>query len=433
MDDFTHNYCMNGRLVRNKLNILNNTRLGRFTVVTGARQVGKSTLVQMTFPDTPILRFDSMAERAAYQELTPADWISRYRTVILDEVQKAPQIFDTLKSCFDQDSDLRYVLLGSSQVMFMQGVRETLAGRVALLKLYSFTLPELMDRGEVEPQSRFIELLATPHQATSILDAMLDPVIALSDREAIAKHWFDYLLRWGGMPALLDPQMNNQNRMDWLRDYQELYLQRDLGDLARLSDLEPFARTQKIAALRTGELVQFAALGAQAGVAANTAKRYLQYLELSYQIILLQPWFRNTEKRLSKMPKLHFLDNGVRRGILRRTGEVDGHEFESTLVAETIKQANFVNPGAEFSHLRTSDGREVDLLMELENGYYAFEFKLSEHTVDGDARHLRDLSSILDKPLLAGFVLSRDPKARRLSNGLVGEPIYAIPSWRFFG
>jgi predicted AAA+ superfamily ATPase len=155
--------------------------------------------------------------------------------------------------------------------------------------------------------------------------------------------------------------------------------------------------------MRSGELIQFASLGTAAGISANTAKRYMHYLELSYQIILLAPWFRNTEKRLSKSPKLHFLDNGVRRGILRRTGDPNGHEWETTWVAETIKQANLANTGAEFTHLRTTEGREVDLLLELDIGYIALEFKLAEHVVEGDARHLRDLSGILDKPLLAGL------------------------------
>ena len=290
-----------------------------------------------------------------------------------------------------------------------------------------------MERGSENAPTHFIQGLSAGDGMICQWEELLDPVMTLSPREAEARKWFDYLLRWGGMPALLDPQMNDQDRLVWLRDYQELYLQRDLGDLARLSDLEPFARTQKIAALRSGELLQYAALGASAGISANTAKRYLQYLEISYQIILLQPWFRNAEKRLSKMPKLHFFDNGVRRGILRRTGDVDEHELESTLVAETIKQANLANVGAEFTHLRTVDGREVDLLLELEKGYLAFEFKLTERAHDGDARHLRTLATILDKPLLAGLVVTQDPVAKKLQPGACGEPMFALPAWRLYG
>jgi predicted AAA+ superfamily ATPase len=235
------------------------------------------------------------------------------------------------------------------------------------------------------------------------------------------------------MPALIAPDMDDTDRMDWLRDYQELYLQRDLADLARLSDLEPFARAQKIAALRSGELIQYAALGAAAGVGAATAKLYLQYLELSFQIVLLQPWFRNAEKRLSKSPKLHFLDNGIRRGILRRTGDPDGHELETAVVSEAIKQGTLTRTGVEYNHLRTSDGREVDLLLELDRGYVALEAKLAERVTDSDARHLRDLAEILDKPLLGAVVVSSDPRVRRLAPGAKGEPIWALPAWRLFG
>jgi len=350
----------------------------------------------------------------------------------LDEVQKSPQIFDTIKSCYDQNADVRFILLGSSQVMLMKGVRESLAGRAALVRMYAMTLPELMDQGHETTPSALMKILEQPSNLPSIIESLLDPVLNLSIKEAVARQWSDYILRWGAMPALLQGDFTDQDRLDWLRDYQELYLQRDLGDLARLSDLEPFTRTQKIAALRSGSLIQYSSLGAAAGVSANTAKRYMQYLELSYQIILLQPWFRNVEKRLNKSPKLHFLDNGVRRGILRRTGDPDGLEWESTWIAECIKQAHLINPGLEFYHLRTTEGREVDLLMELHEGYMAFEFKLSENIVETDARHLRGLSNILDKPLLAGFVVSQDPVVRPLQAGSAGESIWAIPAWRLF-
>jgi len=423
----------NSRLAQKRLQILWNSPRGRITVLTGARQVGKTTLVQMAFPDVPLLRFDAQSERAAYNALTPADWIERYPVVILDEVQKSPELFDTLKSVFDQAPKARFLLLGSSQIQLLQGVRETLAGRAALLRLHAFTLPELMNTTNDVPATAFQQLLCAPDSSMGILKELLDPVLALSAREASARRWWDHLVRWGGMPSLIAEGMDDADRMDWLRDYQELYLQRDLGDLARLSDLEPFARAQKVAALRSGEPLQFAALGAASGIGASTARRYLQYLELSFQIYLLQPWFRNVEKRLSKTPKLHFLDNGIRRGILRRTGDPDGHELETVVVSECLKQGMLTRTGVEFHHLRTADGREVDLLLELDKGYYAIEVKLADRVVETDARHLRDLGEILDKPLLAGLVVSHDPKARTLHPGATGEPIFALPAWRLFG
>lgn len=421
------------RLLQDRLTARWGSPQGRITVLTGARQVGKTTLAQRAFPEVPLLRFDALAERMAYQALTPADWITRYPVAILDEVQKSPALLDTLKSCFDQDPRVRYLLLGSSQIQLLQGVRETLAGRAALLRLHPLTLPELMDTRASVPASVFQTMLLNPDDIVSLLDKASDPIRVLSEQDAVARLWWDHLVRWGGMPALIDPELDDLDRLDWLRDYQELYLQRDLGDLARLTDLEPFARAQKIAALRSGEPIQFAALGAAAGVSAPTARRYLQYLELSFQIVLLQPWFRNAEKRLSKTPKLHFLDNGIRRGILRRTGDPDGHELETVVVAECLKQGALTRTGVEFHHLRTVDGREVDLLLELDRGYVAIEVKLSERVTDSDARHLRDLSSLLDKPLLAGIVASHDPQARRLAPGVAGEPIQALPAWRLFG
>lgn len=424
---------LRSRQAQTRLTSLWSSPRGRITVLTGARQVGKTTLVRTAFPDAPLLRFDALSERQAYNALTPAEWIERFPVAILDEVQKSPELFDTLKSVFDQAPETRYLLLGSSQIQLLQGVRETLAGRAALLRLHALTLPELMGAALPSGGSYFQSLLGTPGEIPGLLSHMADPLASLTREEGLARRWWDHLLRWGGMPSLIAESLDDADRMDWLRDYQELYLQRDLGDLARLSDLEPFARAQKIAALRSGEPIQFAALGAAAGISANTARRYLHYLELSFQVLLLQPWSRNAEKRLTKSPKLHFLDNGIRRGILRRTGDPDGHEFETTLVAEAFKQGHLTRSGVEFHHLRTSDGREVDLLLELDQGYLAVEAKLSEHVTDSDARHLRDLGAILDKPLLAGLVVSQDPAARRLESGVMGEPMMAVPAWRLFG
>jgi predicted AAA+ superfamily ATPase len=234
--------------------------------------------------------------------------------------------------------------------------------------------------------------------------------------------WRHYL-RFGGMPALSEPAVADEEREQWLLDYRRTYLERDVRDLAALRDLEPFVRAQALAAARTGGLLNVSDLARGAGVAVNTAARFLRYLELSYQVLLLPPWFRNRDKRLAKMPKLHFVDPGVQRACLRRRGEPTGAEYESAVVAEVHKQVRNAGLEVDLYHLRTHDGREVDLLLELPQGFVAIEVKQTEHVAASDARGLRGLAELLDKPVLAGLVLSQDREVRLLEPGVLAVPV----------
>lgn len=142
----------------------------------------------------------------------------------------------------------------------------------------------------------------------------------------------------------------------------------------------------------------------------------MRYLELSYQVLMLPAWYRNAEKRLAKQPKLHFLDPGIRRAILRKRGATDGTEFESAVAAEIYKQCRNARLPLTFWHLRTADGREVDLLIEREDGFVAVEVKQTERVSPVDFRHLRGLEEILDKPLLLGLVVSNDGQFRQVDD-----------------
>ena len=201
------------------------------------------------------------------------------------------------------------------------------------------------------------------------------------------------------------------------------YLQRDLRDLANLRELEPFVRAQRTLAAMTGGLLNFAHLANHAGIAAQTAKRFVTYLEISYQIILLQPWFRNLGKRLSRSPKVHFIDPGVQRALLGRRGVPTGNEFESAVISEVFKQIRNSRLPVTFHHLRTTDGREIDLLLELEEGFIPLEIKLTERVSARDARHLRRLDEVLDKPVLHALVLSNDGRIQALDEGITALPV----------
>lgn len=398
---------MKNRKIGCKLLQKASSKLGRITVLTGARQTGKTTLVQELFSDYAYISLDDPVTRADYAQLSAAQWQAQYPRVILDEVQKLPQLIDSVKATYDRYPETRFILLGSSQILLMEQVRESLAGRASLVEIYPLTLPERVTQSwsdEVKP-SRMVQILLKKDSS-----AILQGVPRGDDGYATADQAFTAYLESGGMPVMVDQELMADEKREWLRDYIRTYLQRDLRDLANLKELEPFVRAQKSVAHLTGQLLNYSHIAKQSGISVPTAKRFVSYLEISYQVVILPPWFRNQNKRLAKSPKIHFLDPAIQRSIIGRSGALTGHEFESAVVAEIYKQIKSESIRAEFYHLRTLDGREVDLLIEIEEGYFAIEIKSSAVVSKTDARHLHLLEEILDKPLLAAMLISNDPQ-----------------------
>ena len=156
----------------------------------------------------------------------------------------------------------------------------------------------------------------------------------------------------------------------------------------------------------------------ETGVSVPTVQRYVRYMEISYQSVILPAWFSNPVKKLVKAPKIHFLDNGVLRAVLQKKGAITGNEFESAIIAEIYKQTKTNRLPLVCHHLRTQDGREIDLLLEAEDYFIAIEIKTTENVNRIDARHLFDLQSFLNKPLKHSFILSNDVRTHYLTEDI---------------
>lgn len=416
---------LKSRHISRQIHSLHQRPRGRIVVLTGARQVGKTTLASKLFSNHTLLSMDDPMIRPEFSNLTAKDWGSRYPLAVIDEIQKLPSLMETVKACYDQYDHVRYVLLGSSQITLLKNVRETLAGRSAIKHLYPLTLPELMtaDWEENVLPSRMISWLSKNSEKDP--GEFLAGVVGNDERHAKAKQTWDYYLEWGGMPALIHPEFTEEDRQHWLQDYFLTYLQRDLADLFRMNDLDPFVRTQQILALKTGKTINYSELGRFAGVTSPTAKKFMRYLEISYQVIQIPAFFRNPEKRLAKQPKIIFLDPGVRRGVLRKSGILDGMEWESAVIAEIWKQIATADLPISCYFLRTLDGKEVDLLLETENGFVAVECKMARQIVSKDFNAIRSLPDILDKPLLCGLVVCNADMVRKWEGNV---PLYSVPA-----
>ncbi len=297
-----------------------------------------------------------------------------------------------------------------------------MAGRCYIQEIFPLTLPEILtDNWNNEPKlSVFQQFIQTGLLPETLPSFKLYPDFVTREEA------FNYYLNNGGYPALVNADLTDEDRYEWLLGYIRTYLERDIRDLADFKSLEPFIKIQKMTSLLTAQLVNFSQLGNEAGVSSKTAQRFLQYLEISYQTIILQPWYSNKLKRLVKTPKLHYLDPGVQKAILQKRGELAGNEFESAIVAEIYKQIQSINHNGAFFHLRTHDGAEIDLLFETAHGFIAFEIKMSNHITKTDARHLLNLDKILNKPLLKCFIISKDFEVKKIS-----DKILAIPAAMF--
>jgi uncharacterized protein len=392
------------------------SRFGRIIVITGARQTGKTTLVKKDFPQYSYISIEDPVAIEQYKSMTALQWESNYPFAVLDEIQKEPQLIESIKSVYDQFPETRYILLGSSQIRLLKKIRESLAGRCQIVDMYPLTLPELMTNSwdEKVQLSYFQKLILNdkPDDLPFLLDELHPQKLKA----------FHYYLQFGGYPAISDVEIPEKEKFDWLNNYVKTYLERDIRDLAEIRNLEPFSKAQRLLALNTAKLVNNSQIAVQAGVTSKTIQRFIEYMNISYQIILLQAWSRNSQKRLVKSPKVHFMDVGVMRAIIQKRGELDGHEFESAIVSEIYKQTKNANIDANFYHLRTADGKEIDLLIETEAGYIAIEIKKNNVVRSIDARHLRRIDEILDKPILHKFVLSNELNIKDLGDGVLAVP-----------
>jgi hypothetical protein len=398
----------------------------RLVLLTGARQVGKTTLARAKWPDLKYVNLDSAEDRQALRALPARLWSRSVGPAILDEAQKEPSIFEKLKLAYDDRSLDFSVLLGSAQVLLLQNVRETLAGRIFIFELWPLTVAELAARGSDPAEPLFVRLV---RGAASVEQLLADePPLLHGDDEASRREAATHLETWGGMPELIHLPVSE--RLEWLRSYHDTYLQRDLADLVRLRDLEPFHRFQRLAAFRTGGLLSYADLSRDAGTSPATARNYLEYLRLSYQAFLLPPWSGDSPSGLVKAPKIFWADLGLARTLTGIHGPAPGPLFESLVVAEAQKIAKTLSLEAELSFYRSRSGLEVDLLVDTPRGVLAFEIKARETSSPTDYRPLRLLAERLGSRLLASFVVT---SGGALTRGPSDGPFWSIPFHRLFG
>ena len=255
----------------------------RIVILTGARQTGKTTLARRLYADLRYVNLDAIEEREAVRGIRSDTWGRVVGPAVIDEAQKEPTVFDKVKLAYDEGHVSFSVLLGSSRILLLDRVRESLAGRAFVYDLWPLTASEVRSSAAETPKPPlFDRLITAPEAFADILRA--EPARLLGDEATARVEALDHLASWGGMPELLS--LDDADRREWLRSYQQTWLERDLGDLTRIADLLPFRTLQRLAMLRSGQLLNYAELGRDAAVSAATARRYLEYLRDIYDPVL---------------------------------------------------------------------------------------------------------------------------------------------------
>ncbi len=338
--------------------------------VTGPRQSGKTTLVRAAFPRHHYASMEDPDARVFAKE-DPRGFLAQFPgKVILDEAQRAPDLFSYIQGIVDrEDRPGHFILSGSQNFLLLNRINQSLAGRCAVLRLLPFSRSELIGR-----RMRDVAALRQSRRSGGTTD------------QTSTADLFGTLFT-GGYPRIHDKGLQPQS---WLGNYYQTYLERDVRDLLNVGDIESFGQFARLCAGRSGQLLNTSSLAVDAGVSHTTARRWLSILEANFIIYSLRPHRRNFNKRLVKSPKLYFLDTGLLCYLLRVQSPADlvahaarGAIFETWVVSETIK--NYYNRGAEpdVFFWRDSAGHEIDLLIDLGAKQVPIEIK-SGQTVASD-------------------------------------------------
>jgi len=380
-------------------------------VVTGSRQTGKSTLVR-PLDGRPYLTLDNLEilERARQQ---PDALVRNSDRMTLDEVQRSPDLLLAVKRAVDERRvPGRFLLTGSANLLLMQKISESLAGRAAYLTLWPLTRREQLGLGQAGAWSR---LFAAPDREWR--DLLLAEDVPEED-------WRSLALR-GGYPVPVRELEDDQARSLWFDGYTRTYLERDLQDLSTVTSLVDFRRLMRAACLRLGGLVNQTELGRDVGMPQPTVNRHLSLLETSYQLVRVPPFAVNRTRRLIKAPKLFWCDTGLALHLAGETGPRGAH-LENLVLSDLLAWRDTQVPRPEILYWRTASGAEVDLVVEHQGKLFPIEIKASDKPRLADTRALTLFREEYPELARTGLLLHGGQEVEWIAEGVLAAPWWRV-------
>jgi len=391
------------------------SRVASVVVLLGARQTGKTTLLKNMplFKGRPYLNMDDFDLRTQ-AEAEPEAVVGRAFSLILDEVQRARDLLIAVKRAVDDDPGRtpgRFMLTGSANLLMMEQISETLAGRAVYVTLWPFTRRERLGLGQAGAWS---DMLATPFPLwRNALDAQKAPPEDWRRAAAL-----------GGLPVPSSHLSNEEDRSLWFSGYVQTYLERDLQVLRAVENLPDFRRLMRAACLRIGNLINQTELGRDVGISQPQVHRFLNLMEASYQVVRLSAYTVNRTRRLIKSPKLYWSDTGLAL-FLAGEDQPRGSHLENLVLSDLLVWRDLQARRPEVLYWRTATGIEVDFVIETPERLLPVEVKASTRVSTTDARGLQ---AFLDEypDLSDGGLLLYDGK----ETFPLTRQVLAVPWWK---
>lgn len=385
---------------------------GKVVLVTGARQVGKTTVLKQHLGnDFNYVSMENPRDYLLAKEDAVLFFESKTLPLIIDEVQRVPELFSPIKWVVDQSEEKgRIVLTGSQTYHLMKGVSESLAGRIRILEMPGLSLRELSGNSS-SPH---------PYVPEVMVDFLNSPLTDVWD-----------LIHRGSMPELQDPNI------DWdlfYTDYVATYLERDVRELVNVKNEAKFYSFMVACAARTGQLLNASDIANTVDVDHKTVKAWLSVLQASNIVRVIEPFWPNIDKRLTKTPKIFFMDTGLVCHLTRwttpdqlRNGAAAGHIFETFIVSEILK--SFMNSGKSLHDVwfyRDTKKREIDLVIQDGHILHPVEIKVSA-TVKKDAvKNFACLENLPGYEVSFGHVICQTPEPYFITRTVQAVPVWGI-------
>jgi uncharacterized protein len=384
-------------------------------LIHGPRQCGKTTLALQVGKRRRYryYTFDDAATLAAARSDITGFVLRLEKHAILDEVQHVPELFAALKPIVDANRNaVRFILTGSSNVLLVPRLSDSLAGRMEILRLYPLSQVEL------------------ERARPTFLGALFSDAQSFQHSGSLGKELAERIVR-GGYPVV---QNRTPKRRDaWYASYIETLIQRDVWDLAHIGNLDALPKLLTLAASQTARLANLSEMASQFELSRPTIRSYLTLIERLFLVEFLPPWFNNRIKRLIKSPKLHFGDTGLACSLLRcSAAELDGQRdllgqlLETFVFGEIEKQASAHPERISLHHLRDKDGYEVDIVVQRGTHHAGIEVKAASSVREGDFRGLKRLRELLGPRFHSGIVLYDGEHVLPFGERLLAVPLSSL-------
>ena len=366
----------------------------RVVLVAGPRQSGKTTLVTEIASD--VLPFLTLDERTVLKSAVddPVGFVRGLNRAVIDEIQRAPGLLLAIKRSVDRDATAgRFLLTGSADLVTIPTVADSLAGRISIIRLLPLSQSEISG------------------QKSNFIDRVFAAKFPVANHLVVGDDLVETVLS-GGYPEPLGRKLWRR-KQDWYQDYLYTILQRDIREVAQVEQPSIMPNLLRVLAEHSGQLVNYSRIGSAIGLNHVTTQKFLRVIESLYLVQTLEPWFTNRLKRLTKSPKLHFLDSGllasmrnITPNVVRKDRTLFGPILETFVLGELCKIATWSCQRCRFSHFRDKDCNEVDIVLENMSGeIVGIEVKSRATVYPKDFAGMRKLAEACGDKFIQGLVL----------------------------